>query len=220
MAVEVVRPCKPPGRPSVGTFTGTEPMRPIFLTLCLICLTTRARAQDLPLRDILLDGQGWVARLGTPFAEPRPQTRGTPDMRFDGSVFGWDGPRTRVATARTRDGATLLGVNETDPWVYAVPCADGIPTKAGSKYAPLRLPRGETKSGAGTIVLDTVGRIYVATTVGVQVFDPTGRLCGVMHPPAAGPLEDLAWAGPDRATLIGRAGGKTYERLMNVSGAP
>ena len=30
---------------------------------------------------------------------------------------------------------------------------------------------------------DTLGRYYVTTALGVQVFDPTGRLCGVLDKP-------------------------------------
>ncbi len=190
-------------------------MRTIPAILLVLISSTIATAQDLPLRDILVDGQGWVA---SPAPATGPKLRATPDPMLNGSVSGWSGMRPRVETAMSRDGATLFVVNSVDPWVYAVPCADGMPKAAGSKYAPLRLARGKSESGAGSIVLDTVGRIYVATTAGIQVFDPTGRLCGVLHPTADGPLDALRWDGPDNSTLTGRAGGKTYRRVMNVTG--
>ena len=43
------------------------------------------------------------------------------------------------------------------------------------------------------IALDRDGRIYAATSVGVQVFDPTGRLCGVLPLPKAGTVRGLEW---------------------------
>ena len=36
------------------------------------------------------------------------------------------------------------------------------------------------------------GRIYAATEIGVQVFDPTGRLCGVLTPARAAPRSAYA----------------------------
>ena len=52
--------------------------------------------------------------------------------------------------------------------------------------------------------------------IGVQVFDPTGRLCGVLTPAAPGRPEHLAFEG-DRLTLW--VGDTKYARKLNTRGA-
>lgn len=177
----------------------------------LIVIPPSLYAQDLPLKDILLDGQGWTSK---PITEVTT-TSGKPVMKMAHTVYGWDEPRERVAMIRTPDLGTLLAVNPIDAWVYAVPCDQGTPVKNGTRYAPLKFPRGETKSGAVSITVDTVGRMYVSTTVGIQVFDPTGRLCGVLANPANSPLENLHWNGD---TLIGHVQQTEFRRTLNATG--
>ena len=60
------------------------------------------------------------------------------------------------------------------------------------------------------MTVDGANRTHVATNLGIQVFDPTGRLCGVFTAPP-GRVTDLAFDG-DR--LFARVGDKTYVRQM------
>ena len=65
------------------------------------------------------------------------------------------------------------------------------------------------------LVVDRDGRIYAATDIGVQVFDPTGRLCGVLTPAAPGRPEFLAFEGDKLTHWIGDT---KYERKLNTTG--
>ena len=59
----------------------------------------------------------------------------------------------------------------------------------------------------------------MATALGVQVFDPTGRLCGaVPGPPGSGALTSCALAGPGRAWLYITAGSKIFRRKVQAAG--
>lgn len=64
--------------------------------------------------------------------------------------------------------------------------------------------------------MDNDGRIYAATPLGVQVFDPTGRLCGVMAAPAAGLMHSLAFEGDQ---LVAWVGDVKYARKLRTAGA-
>lgn len=91
------------------------------------------------------------------------------------------------------DGGTLA-VTDFDGakvWAYRVD-ADGSLT-GGAPYMSLRQavnPEGEFKfheppplmpaTLSRTICTDTIGRFYVGSVTGVQVFDPTGRECGTL----------------------------------------
>lgn len=63
-------------------------------------------------------------------------------------------------------------------------------------------------SGADGITVDADGRVYVATTAGVQIFSPQGQALGVVPLPKA--PQNLAFGGPDRAQLYVVGRGTVY----------
>jgi enterochelin esterase-like enzyme/sugar lactone lactonase YvrE len=68
---------------------------------------------------------------------------------------------------------------------------------------------------------DTLGRYYVTTALGVQVFDPTGRLCGVLDKPQPDkPLSSCVLAGPGRDLLYVTNGDKIFRRKVQATGNP
>jgi len=71
---------------------------------------------------------------------------------------------------------------------------DGVTTNADGTLA----------SGADGLAVDSEGRIYVATTIGVQVFDAEGSALGTI--PVSRAPQNIAFAGPDKQTLyiVGR----------------
>ncbi|HUR57227.1 MAG TPA: SMP-30/gluconolactonase/LRE family protein [Opitutaceae bacterium] len=92
-------------------------------------------------------------------------------------------------------------------------------------------PKGEFKSGelppylprAGGdgMTSDTLGRYYVTTALGVQVFDPTGRLCGVVDKPLPDKnLTSCVLAGPQRDLLYVTSGDKIFRRKVQATGNP
>ena len=79
--------------------------------------------------------------------------------------------------------------------------------------------RFTTASGGDGMASDTAGRYYVATALGVQVFDPTGRLCGVLpKPQLARSLTSCALAGPAREFLYVTNGDRVYRRKVQATG--
>lgn len=86
------------------------------------------------------------------------------------------------------------------------------------RYYALFVPRGEKASGTAGMTVDTAGRVYAATKKGVQVFDPTGRLSGVILKPAARDLSALTFGGPDRDILYVACGDTVYARKTKAKG--
>ena len=81
-------------------------------------------------------------------------------------------------------------------------------------------PPFKKESGGDGMTSDETGRYYVATALGVQVFDPTGRLCGVVPgPQGSGGLTSCALAGPGRAWLYITARDKIFRRKVQAAGA-
>jgi enterochelin esterase family protein len=105
---------------------------------------------------------------------------------------------------------------------------------ARAPYMTLRRPidpKGEFKfnqpppyrkaSGGDGMTSDTAGRWYVASPLGVQVFDPTGRLCGVLTKPQPDqPLTSCALSGPGLGYLYVTNGNAIFRRKVQATGNP
>ena len=77
-------------------------------------------------------------------------------------------------------------------------------------------PYVSTARGDGMAV-DKRGRFYVTSTLGVQIFDPTGRPCGVLpKPDPAQPLTSCVLAGQGHSTLFIAQGKTIYRRRLTV----
>ena len=85
-------------------------------------------------------------------------------------------------------------------------------------YFTLRVAPGKTECGADGMTFDSAGRIYVATQLGLQMFDPTGRLGGVISKPQNAWLANCVFAGPNLDTLYVTCTNKVYKRKTNAKG--
>ena len=81
------------------------------------------------------------------------------------------------------------------------------------------VPDWAEDSGAGGMCMDRDGRLYVATHMGVQVFDRNGRSRGILPMPA-GEATSVCFGGTKFDTLFVTSGGKLYQRHMKAVGAP
>lgn len=117
------------------------------------------------------------------------------------------------------DGGTLVVTDSKAAhlWAFRVE-KDGSLTGQEPYYQPMRTKSPEAPPGSDGMTVDRDGRVYVATREGVQVFDPTGRPCGVILKPHAGPLSNVAFAGSDRSVLFATAGDKVFRRQTKVKG--
>ena len=94
------------------------------------------------------------------------------------------------------------------PWLRQYGCADNASTYIEClQQMPV----------ADGLAVDSEGRLYVATNVGVEVFSPQGELLGVI--PAVWGTEsfnlrkpqNVAFAGPDRRTLYMVGSGAVFK---------
>ncbi|MBM3967405.1 MAG: hypothetical protein FJ308_20450, partial [Planctomycetes bacterium] len=67
------------------------------------------------------------------------------------------------------------------------------------------------------LAVDRKGRYYITSELGVQIFDPTGRMCGVLPKPLKDqPLTTCILAGPDHSTLYIANGITIFSRRLKV----
>ncbi len=82
--------------------------------------------------------------------------------------------------------------------------------------APAEKP---TVAGGDGMTVDTAGRVYVTTALGLQIFDAGGELLGIVPKPQNAPLTNAAFAGPGNQYLYITNGTKVYRRKTQVKGA-
>lgn len=172
---------------------------------------------------------------GVPFARPNDITvnrRGqvwftdTGNERAAKAVYRLDpdGRLDRITTiplpngvALSSDERTLYVANTAGDHVIAV-SLDRRGRFAGQRdFARLQLPAGSTASGADGLAIDREGRLFVATTLGVQVFGRDGAALGTLVLPVA--PQNLAFSGPRRSVLYVVGRGAVY-RIDTLTRGP
>jgi enterochelin esterase family protein len=132
--------------------------------------------------------------------------------------------------ALSNDGGTLAVSDHggESTWTFRVN-ANGV-LDAKMPTMPMRLPidpKGEFKfnepppylsaSKGDGMAVDKIGRYYVTSELGVQIFDPTGRPCGVLPKPnPEKPLTSCVLAGPEHSHLYVTNGTTIYVRKLTV----
>jgi sugar lactone lactonase YvrE len=117
------------------------------------------------------------------------------------------------------DQGTLVVTEALEPilWTFRVE-RDGSLTNRERYYGPLQVPPGAGGPGSDGMKVDSIGRLYVATRAGLQMFDPTGRLGGTILKPHSGPLSNVCFGGKNLDTLYVTAGDKVFKRKTQATG--
>ncbi len=106
-------------------------------------------------------------------------------------------------------------------WLYQVQ-PDGT-LAHGAPFFTAQLDPMDHESGADGLCFDTQGRLYVATRLGLQVFDQAGRVIGIINKPAEAKahnawLSNVTFAGKDLTDLYITCGDKVYRRHVKAKG--
>jgi gluconolactonase len=117
------------------------------------------------------------------------------------------------------DQGTLVISEAQEPilWTFRVE-RDGSLTNRDRYYGPLQVPPAGGGPGSDGMKVDSIGRLYVATHAGLQMFDPTGRLGGTIVKPQPGPLSNVCFGGKNLDTLYVTAGDKVFKRKTQATG--
>jgi len=122
----------------------------------------------------------------------------------------------------TYDNESFWNVDsDKDNWVWAYDVKDDGTVGNPRKFAQLVLTpevveRKGRSSGADGMTIDEDGRIYAATYMGVQIFDPKGQFLGIVNTPTY-PVS-CSFGGEDMKTLFIVSYDKIYRIRTNVRG--
>src|SRR5690606_8440910 len=88
-----------------------------------------------------------------------------------------------VSAALSPDQTLVYTVDSTSHWVYSYQMQPNRKLAYRQRFGWLHVTDDENKAGASGIVCDREGRIYVATNMGIQILDQTGRVNAVLPSP-------------------------------------
>jgi gluconolactonase len=86
----------------------------------------------------------------------------------------------------------------------------------GKVFCTLKQPADMRGAGGDGVAIDTKGNLYVATRLGLQVFDPSGKALGVLEFPEQ--PANVKFGGKDRKTLYVTARTSVYTVSMEATG--
>jgi sugar lactone lactonase YvrE len=87
------------------------------------------------------------------------------------------------------------------------------------RYFYLHMPDAAPRSSADGMAVDADGRVYIATALGVQVFDQIGKCHAIIPAPQRGrSLSNVEFGGPNMDELYVTNGDKVFKRKVKVKG--
>ena len=125
-----------------------------------------------------------------------------------------------IGVALSPDESLLYVSDKSTKWVWSFQVQESGLLQDGEAFYRLETLDQSSASGASGMTVDTEGYLYVATSLGIQVCDPPGRVVAIINPPADGPLLGVAFGGKDFDYLYVDQGDKHYRRHMLRKGVP
>jgi gluconolactonase len=102
-------------------------------------------------------------------------------------------------------------------WSFQI-MADGSLAN-GEPFYRLELPETGWMSGVEGVTEDSIGQVYFATPLGIQICEANGRVSQILNPPAPGAVTGITFAGQEANWLYITNNGKLFRRPVKVTGA-
>jgi gluconolactonase len=116
------------------------------------------------------------------------------------------------------DQSLLLVSDTKGQFVYSFQIQPDGSLADKQKYFHLHLPDDASQSGADGMTVDTEGRLYVTTELGVQICDQAGRVNSIIPKPQPGTFSNIVFGGPNLGELYVTCGDKVYKRKTKARG--
>ena len=101
-------------------------------------------------------------------------------------------------------------------WVFQIQPDGSLAHK--QRYFYLHMPDAATRSAADGMAVDADGRVYIATALGVQVFDQIGKCHAIIPAPVPGALSNVEFGGAAFDEMYVTVGDKVFKRKTRVKG--
>jgi gluconolactonase len=115
------------------------------------------------------------------------------------------------------DQALLYVADSRSHWVYSYQIQPDGSLAHKQRYYHLHVPDTADDSGADGMKVDHEGRLYVATRMGIQVYDQAGRVNCIIPTPN-GRIANRCFAGKNFDIFFATCGDKVYRRETKAKG--
>src|SRR5262245_11831516 len=170
--------------------------------------------------DLVIDSGGGVYFTDPHFRAPMPLPQGVRAFYYRAP----DGRVTRLGVVEAAPNGIILSPDEKT--LYVIPSGQAemlaypveAPGKIGQQrvYCTLKQAAGKTNGGGDGLTIDTKGNLYITSALGVQVFDPQGKLLGIIEFPEQ--PANCDFGGKDYKTLYVTARTSLYAVPMEATG--
>lgn len=114
------------------------------------------------------------------------------------------------------NGKMLVATEKNSNWLISYIIASDGSLQAGQQFYWLHNTDNHNNTPYGNIAFDTLGNLYIATPIGIQICDHNGRVRGILSLPGAGrAVESIAFIGN---RLFAKCGNKLYVREVSKTG--
>ena len=118
------------------------------------------------------------------------------------------------------DQSLLFVDNPDSRWIGSFQIQPDGSLENGEPFYRLETRDDSSHTAAAGMTADSLGYLYVATKLGIQVCEQSGRVVAIINPPAPGPLLGVTFGGPNFDYLYVEADGKIYRRHLMRKGIP
>jgi sugar lactone lactonase YvrE len=101
-------------------------------------------------------------------------------------------------------------------WTFQIQPDGSLAHKQRYFYA--HMPDAAPRSGSDGMAVDADGRVYIATSLGVQVFDQIGKCHAIISAPQPGSLSNVEFGGPNFDEMYVTNADKVFKRKTKVKG--
>jgi gluconolactonase len=101
-------------------------------------------------------------------------------------------------------------------WSFQIAANGSI--ENGEPFYRLEAPEVGWRSGVRGVAEDSIGQVYFATPMGVQMCEANGRMAAVFNPPEHGGVSSVVFAGKKMDWMYVAEGGNLFRRPVKVSG--
>jgi enterochelin esterase-like enzyme/sugar lactone lactonase YvrE len=123
-----------------------------------------------------------------------------------------------ASVALSPDQAMLIVADAQARFAWSFQIAPDGSLIDGEPFYRLEMPETGWMSGVRGVTEDSIGQIYFATPLGIQVCEANGRVAQILNPPEHGAVSSVAFAGKDLDWLYVTEGGKLFRRPVKVKG--
>ena len=173
-------------------------------------------AVDVAPNDLIVSKAGWIYFTDTGAGQVVRVPTSARGMSRPAPVAGGINKPNGIGLSADQRQLIVSEYGGTNVWSFLVTADGGL--RGGERNMELRVPVGRADSGGDGMTVDSQSRCYVTSHLGIQMFDSTGRMGGVISKPTTKGCVSAAFAGVKHNELYVCASDKVFRRKTLVEG--